>query len=325
MKVLVVHTSRIGDLVSGMGVVNFLREKFGKVYVLPVPRYRGMFEGEPGIVAVTPEEAYRQRYEYLIDLSSSKISAGFVGSIPARKKICLYSSLAKMICSLPLYNVRLKREDNHLVRTYSPILRYFGKSEDPVPVLSNNRNPDAQRFLEETYSGRRLAGIHFDAATECRFLPEHLVLEIIESLRERKIDVRLIGTRKDIALRLMERSGGYARWRAFTLSELKTVIAGLDIFIGADSGPLHIAAALRVPSIGIYGPNVPSVSGPLASCVRFIEIPLGCRPCNQNRKCPHDVRCLKDIPVEKVMENIDHILAGSIRRNPRETFSFSAP
>jgi ADP-heptose:LPS heptosyltransferase len=325
MKVLVVHTSRIGDLVSGMGVVNFLREKFGKVYILSDPRYRGLFDGEQGIVAVTPEEAHRQRYEYLIDLSSSKMSAGYTGSIPANRKICLFSSLTKKIRAFPLYNIRLKRTDNHLVRTYSPILRFFGRFEDPVPILTNNRNPEALRFLEMAHGGRQLAGIHFDAAAECRFLPEHLVLEIIKSLRARGIGVQLIGTRKDIALRLAERSGGYARWREFTLPELKTVIAELDIFIGSDSGPLHVASALRIPSIGIYGPNVSSVSGPLASCVRFVEIPLDCRPCNQNRKCPHGVRCLNDIPVEKVMENADRILASSVPRRTSETLSLSAP
>ncbi len=320
MKILVVNTSRIGDLVSGMGVVRFLRERYGALDVLPNPRYRGALEGEPGVDAVSPGEARRRRYDLLVDLSSSKMSMGYVGDIESENKICLYSSLPKLLCAFPVYNIRLKREDSHIVRAYSPIFRFFGQTGDPVPVLTDNRNPGALRFLQEI-GGTRLAGIHFDAATERRFLPESLVEGIIRSLRERKIGALLLGTRGEIARRLVDRSGGYARWREFTLAELKTVIAGLDIFIGSDSGPLHIAAALGVPSIGVYGPNVSRVSGPLAPCVRFVEIPMDCRPCNQNRKCPHDVRCLTNIPLDQVMGEADRILgkgaSGGVLRKLR--------
>ena len=308
-----------------MGVVRILREKYGEVHILPDPRYRGLLDGETGVIAVSPGEARLQRYDLLVDLSSSKMSGGYAGAIAAKKKICLYSSLAKFIRSLPFYNIRLRRADNHLVRTYSPILRFFGQSGDPLPILSDNHDANALRILDEMRDGKKLVGIHFDAASELRFPPDALVAGVIESFRDRGIRALLIGTRGDVARRLEERTGGYARWREFTLSELKTVIAGLDIFIGADSGPLHIAAALGIPSIGIYGPNVPSVSGPLAPCVRFVEIPLDCRPCNQNRKCPHGVRCLKEIPVERVMEEVDRILESCIPRNAPKTLKRGVP
>lgn len=308
MKVLAVNTSRIGDLVSGMAVVNFLRDRFGSVYVLPDPRYAGILDAERGIITVSPETARNQRFDLIIDLSSTKNSARYVRTIRAGEKISLYSTFLKLLCAIPFSDVRLKRNDRNIVRTYYPVLRYFGETRDLMPSLSDNRNANALRHLEETRGGRKLAGIHFDAASIRRILPESLVTGVIESLRSRGIGVILLGTGGEMARRLVDRSGGYAFWRELTLPEVKTVIAGLDLFIGTDSGLLHMAAALGTPSIGLYGPNVPGISGPPAPCVRFVELPLDCRPCNQNRECPHGVRCLEDISPERVAEEIDRIL-----------------
>jgi ADP-heptose:LPS heptosyltransferase len=310
MRTIVVNTSRIGDLVSGMGVATFLRDRFGEVFVLPDTRYAAILEGEPCVRTVTPEEARSETWDLLLDLSSSLKSERIVRKIRARRKICLWRTPLKLIRSLFFYTTVLRREDRHIVKTYQPVLRYFGEHRVILPVLTDNRNERALRALEELrgVEGRGLAGIHFDAASERRILPETLALGVIDRLHSLGMAVLLIGTSGDLARRLEELSGDRARYREFSLGELKTVIAGLDLFVGTDSGPLHIAAALGTPSIGIYGPNVTGWSGPLAPNVRIIELPLVCRPCNQNRPCPHGVRCLAGITPDMVEEKARSLL-----------------
>ena len=312
MRVIVVNTSRIGDLVSGMGVVTVLRDRFGEVSVLPDPRYAAILEGEQDIRAVTPEEARALTWDLLVDLSSSPNSERIARKICARRKICLAGTLLKRLRARFFYTTVLRREDRHIVKTYQPVLRYFREDRAVLPLLTDNRNEHALRALGELRGteARRLAGFHFDAASERRILPETLALGVIKRLLSPGMAVLLLGIRGDIARRLEEASGGYAHHRAFTLGELKTVIAGLDLFVGPDSGLLHIAAALGTPSVGIYGPNVPERSGPLAPAVRIVELPLGCRPCNQNRECPRGVRCLAGITPEMVMEQAYSLLSS---------------
>jgi ADP-heptose:LPS heptosyltransferase len=311
MRVIAVNTSRIGDLVSGMGVVNTLRDRFGAVDVLADERYSPILEGEPGVRAVSSEEAQAAVYDLLIDLSSSPKSERFVRRIRARRKIGLAGTLLKRIRARLFHTSVLRRESRHIVETYTPILRLFGVTHSVSPVLTDNRNARALGVLEELrgVTGRMVAGFHFDAASERRVLPEALSLGIIGGLSDMGASVLLIGTDRELARRLEDASGGRARFIAVTLAELKTILAGIDLFVGPDSGPLHIAAALGVPSVGVYGPNIPELSGPLSRSVRFVQIPLGCRPCNQNRPCPNGVRCLTEITPEMVLERARLLLA----------------
>jgi ADP-heptose:LPS heptosyltransferase len=173
----------------------------------------------------------------------------------------------------------------------------FGESAMPVPRLTPGADEKILAVLARIRedSGRMLAGIHIDAASERRVLPEELVLGTIERLDSLGITAILLGTNSDIARRIEKASGGRAHHLEFTLAGLKTALAGLDLFIGPDSGPLHAAAALGVPCVGVYGPNIPARSGPIAPNVRIVELPLPCRPCNQNRLCPREVACIAGI------------------------------
>jgi ADP-heptose:LPS heptosyltransferase len=71
------------------------------------------------------------------------------------------------------------------------------------------------------------------------------------------------------------------------------------LYIGGDSGPLHVAATTRVPIVGLYGPTLPVRSAPwrdegcVTESVDAGELP--CRPCDQRVCAPGDFRCLSSI------------------------------
>ena len=106
-----------------------------------------------------------------------------------------------------------------------------------------------------------------------------------------------------------------------SLVELAGMIERCSLYVGNDSGPMHIAAALGVPTIGIYGPSSPDRTSPL--CVRGARhIPVSalfaCSPCRERffEECPSppslDERppCLNDVSVEMVAEAVDHVLGS---------------
>ena len=99
----------------------------------------------------------------------------------------------------------------------------------------------------------------------------------------------------------------------FSLSELRALVEDAALYIGGDSGPLHIAAASRVPILALYGPTLPERSQPwrpreLASIAVDAGV-LPCRPCDQRACAPGDFRCLTRIAPETVVSAAERLLA----------------
>jgi len=92
----------------------------------------------------------------------------------------------------------------------------------------------------------------------------------------------------------------------FSLAELRALFDRAALYIGGDSGPLHIAGTTKVPIVGLYGPTLPVRSAPwrsaayIAASVDAGELP--CRPCEQRVCAPGDFRCLTAIRPRQVFE-----------------------
>jgi heptosyltransferase-1 len=98
----------------------------------------------------------------------------------------------------------------------------------------------------------------------------------------------------------------------FDLAELRALIGRSRVFIGGDTGPLHIAATTRTPVVGLYGPTLPARSAPWRD-PRVPTISLGidalpCRPCEQRVCEPGDFRCLTSLAPEMVIEAAESVL-----------------
>ncbi len=125
-----------------------------------------------------------------------------------------------------------------------------------------------------------------------------------------------------LAREVVEVSEGHAHLAPETadLAALVALLERADLYIGGDSGPLHLAAALRTPVVQIFGPTDPienrTLPGSLAAAVR---VPVACSPCR--RGCP-DATCMKVIPCERVIEAACRLLA-SPRRATREVATSS--
>ena len=98
----------------------------------------------------------------------------------------------------------------------------------------------------------------------------------------------------------------------FTLDELRALMDRAALYIGGDSGPMHIASTSTIPIVGLYGPTLPVRSQPWRAPQwpsEAAEIDgLSCRPCDQ-RVCVHgDFRCLTWLAPEQVMEAAERAL-----------------
>ena len=96
--------------------------------------------------------------------------------------------------------------------------------------------------------------------------------------------------------------------RQTTISELVDYIALMDIFISNDSGPMHIAAAFRVPLIAIFGATNAKETAPWVDNAVILDKHLPCAPCKR-RECPlKHHNCMKLITPDEVIESVNTIL-----------------
>ncbi len=99
-----------------------------------------------------------------------------------------------------------------------------------------------------------------------------------------------------------------------SLGGLAALISRLDLFITNDTGPAHIAAALRVPSVTIFGPADVRRWSPLDTS-RHVAMhrSVECSPC-RHRVCPIDHRCMAWIEASEVLEAAEGLLMGAVVR-----------
>lgn len=92
-----------------------------------------------------------------------------------------------------------------------------------------------------------------------------------------------------------------------SLEEFLAVLASADLFIGNDSGAMHLAAGLDVPQVVIFGPTDELGTGPLNPRARLVKKPVSCSPCFL-RHCPVDHRCMTRIEVDEVWPAVEAAL-----------------
>jgi heptosyltransferase-2 len=86
-----------------------------------------------------------------------------------------------------------------------------------------------------------------------------------------------------------------------TLPELLGVLSCLDGFVTNDSGPMHLAAALGVRQVAIFGSTDWRETAPFTDRAKVVREPVECAPCMQ-RECPIDHRCMRAVSVERVTD-----------------------
>jgi ADP-heptose:LPS heptosyltransferase len=104
----------------------------------------------------------------------------------------------------------------------------------------------------------------------------------------------------------------------FDLPELRALVGRASLYVGGDSGPLHVAAATETPIVALFGPTLAARSAPWRDPRLVAELvepgPLACRPCDQRACVTGDYRCLTSLTSERVAEAAERALAREAAR-----------
>lgn len=171
----------------------------------------------------------------------------------------------------------------------------------PLVVL----NPNAGSLsLERRWPPERFAGLALALANRT---PLRLVLVGAPSERDwtSSVAARLVGLDRSQFLNL----AGH-----LDIGSLNALLERADLFVGNDSGPMHLAAAHGTPTLGLFGPETPVMYAPLGTRAEGLYRPPACSPCINvhNNKVASCVRghpeCLTNLEISEVFERAQALL-----------------
>lgn len=217
-----------------------------------------------------------------------------------------------------MFNIKVKSKKlNELIQlsnmfTDNEILNYFDNFDSDIILKSK---------LEKNYIKKENQKkiIAISTGTSERWLSKkwgiNNYIDLIDDLINQNYQIILVGSKlelEDESL-IFERFGNKAL--SFidktSLTELKKVLSEVDVFIGNDSGPAHIAAALGTDTITIFGSTDKKHSPaflPYKGVHKYL-IPkdeIKCHPCYKT-KCPTNMECMASISVSNVLEKVKQI------------------
>jgi len=223
--------------------------------------------------------------------------------------------------ALLTHMIDLPSPRRHQVDEYTGLLEAAdipAKTERPQWRLGEDPVAEAEVTTMLTEAGcggaGSLIGLHLGAAFgSSKLWPPASYAELTGQLTERGCEPLLIGGPEDLAMaEAVQALAGsrvastVGRDRAHMLPRL---LARLGCLVSSDTGIAHLAAALDVPTITLFGPTDPHLTAPRGPRVRSIEGPAPCAPCFLPR-CPIDHVCMRAISAASVATAVDEARAA---------------
>jgi heptosyltransferase-2 len=164
----------------------------------------------------------------------------------------------------------------------------------------------AKRFLEQGL-GDCVIGVSPGAAygSAKRWLPERFAEAASRVAGELNATIAIFGSKDERALCEQIASVLQRKCKNFagetTLAEFIDLAAACRVYLTNDSGAMHIASALGVPTVAVFGATDDVATGPTGPLARVIREQVECSPCLK-RECPIDHRCMTRVSAARVAE-----------------------
>lgn len=265
------------------------------------------------------EKLRKGKYDAGILLTHSFSSAWWFWIGNVKQRVGYRSSGRRVLLTHPLH-FPAQLNQQHLVLTYKNLLKPFGISVSntaPRLYLRDKEVIEAKEFLKEYHvpSEAVIVGMNPGAtygSAKC-WLPERF-REVAKRLLEDPAVVVLFFGDASTAPLVQELCQNFSS-RVIPLAgktslrQLAALLSLCRLLLTNDSGPMHVADALGVPTIALFGSTSEIVTGPYC-CGKVIHKHVQCSPCYQ-RVCPIDFRCMNQITSDEVYQAVRQELYGA--------------
>jgi heptosyltransferase-2 len=325
-KILVRATNWVGDAVMSLPALRALRQRFprAEITILARPWVADLYRREPFCDRIIPytARAWRDKWRAGRDLAAERFDCAillqnafeaaaiaFVARIPERIGYARdgRSALLTRAVAIP----RPSEIPRHERFYYLELLR----RAEIIDALPENdcirlEGADAAREagiarFHEMGMGDTVIGMSPGAAygSAKRWLPERFAEAAGRVARELEASVAIFGSKDERELCSAIAGAISAPVRNFagetSLAEFIDLAAACRVYLSNDSGGMHIASALGVPTVAIFGATDDTTTGPTGRLARVVREPVECSPCLK-RECPIDHRCMTRVSAERV-------------------------
>jgi predicted lipopolysaccharide heptosyltransferase III len=355
-RILLVRLRLIGDVVFTTPAIGAIRRRFPSAHLsyLVEPPAAPVVRGHPDLNELIMLERPRglARWRYDIAMARRLRAAGFDVVIDfhggPRSALLTWATGARMRIGYDLpgrrwcYTTRLPWTralvpPRHSVLNQWDLLAPLGietpdRRRDPVTMevdAAASGRVDERLRAAGVEPSSRLIVLHVSAGNPFRRWPAASFAQTAAELAMGEPRRRVVITSgpseaaaaESVAENAQRRAGPAAgrivRSGEFDLAELRALVDRAALYIGGDSGPLHVAATSGVPVVALFGPTLPERSMPWrdpgAPAVAVDAGPLPCRPCHQRKCVPGDFRCLTSISPNMVIAAAQSLLAEGTR------------
>lgn len=191
-------------------------------------------------------------------------------------------------------------------------LRYLRIAEDAgADITAEQKTPSVQRSTPNAKFLGLCPGAEYGPAK--RWLPERFI-EVAQTIATRNsAKWILFGTARDVDLgkQIASALGEHCvnRIGQTTLQQLIDELQQCRLLLTNDTGTMHLAALLGVPTISVFGSTEPALTGSLGENHSVIRRHVACSPCFL-RECPIDLRCMKAIDAQEVVDAVMSTLSS---------------
>ncbi len=282
-RFLIVRLSSLGDVIHALPVLAALRDTFLRARIdwLIDKRWQPLLAGNPDLNETivmnggSIREFFRcskqlreEKYTAVLDVQGLYKSAILARRAPAAQRIGFSWSFAREGAASLFYSQKVKPSGTHIVDQNRALAQAAGARLDevrfPLFVSSESqgtidqllRSASIERYIVLSPGGgwryKRWPVERFGALAEKLFDAHRYRIIVNVGPGEFEIGEAVIGN-AGLAMPIMVQ---------YELPELKALLMRADLVVAGDSGPLHLAAALGTPVIGLYGPTDPARNGP---------------------------------------------------------------
>lgn len=327
-KILVIRVDGIGDLLNSTPAISLLRENYAsaELTVLASPLNASVLIGNPDVDRILIfdragkhrrirarlqfyRELRRERFQLVVAMQTAMWThlVAFLSGAPYR--LGRYQKRFRSILT-HAWRGRYQKGETHEVDRNLELVRLISKGEGRRKLVYHVL-PDeiatakAQRTSWGIEDDGFLIGIHPGGSSFDKRWPEKRYAELADRLVQQYNATILLlhGPEEAVLTRNIQQAmqSGAIVHAPETIRELGAMLSCCDLVVCNDSGPMHLAAALDVPTVAIFGPTDHVAWHPLSENATIVRRDMPCWPCSAH-KCKIGWECTKKLPVEPVWD-----------------------
>ena len=322
--ILIRSPNWIGDAVVSTGILKPLRNIFQdkRIVVVAKEYVAKIFDNNPFIDRIIIFKGFWDGIKKIegdigIILPNSFSSALLFALSGVKRRIGYKSELRSFLLTdgLPLPHLK----DEHIIENYKRIVLHISRNGDPTgfkPKIFLTEDEKNDPIFERFHIPLNKEPVIIDPGSaygKAKIWGVKKYAGLIDYIiGEKDFPVVLSGSKDSIQLTTQivkqVHFKPFVLTGRFSIRDSLVAISKCSLFISTDTGGMHIAAALGVPQIAIFGSSSPVWTGPLNKRSYVIYKDLPCSPCFK-RICPKGTyKCFKKISIEDVIEKVDKVI-----------------